>query len=79
MVPGEAVVDIKGSYSGTQADRVDACECMQAGGREFHFKGMSQQDAKGWSQALSTACVLQYAPPSLHAPQLHHSYAVTAS
>ncbi|DBA76239.1 TPA: hypothetical protein ACH3X1_009959 [Trebouxia sp. C0004] len=33
---------------------------LQAGGREFHFKGMSQQDAQGWSQALATACVLKY-------------------
>ena len=34
---------------------------VQAGLREFNFKGMSQQDAKGWSQALATACVLKYA------------------
>ena len=34
---------------------------LQAGLREFSFKGMSQQDAKGWSQALATACVLKYA------------------
>ena len=36
-----------------------ACAWVQAGGREFHFKGMSQQDAQGWSQALATACVLR--------------------
>ncbi|DBB11361.1 TPA: hypothetical protein ACH3X3_006783 [Trebouxia sp. C0006] len=33
---------------------------LQAGGRELQFKGMSQQDAQGWSQALATACVLKY-------------------
>jgi len=45
----------------------DACAWMQAGGRELQFKGMSQQDAQGWSQALATACVLKYAIASLQA------------
>lgn len=40
---------------------------VQAGGREFQFKGMSQQDAQGWSQALATACVLKYAIASFWA------------
>ena len=45
----------------------DACAWMQAGGRELQFKGMSQQDAQGWSQALATACVLKYAIAALQA------------
>jgi len=53
-----------------------ACAWVQAGGREFHFKGMSQQDAQGWSQALATACVLKYVTASVQAMISIHSCTV---
>ena len=32
---------------------------VQVEGREYMLKGMSQQDTKGWQQALATACMLK--------------------
>ena len=38
---------------------VDAAVGLQVEGHDLMLKGMSQQDAKGWQQALATACMLQ--------------------